>query len=53
MTLTHEQAANLFMSIVQNEGTVELEVSDSQIAFYLEMFDYEASEENIRLVRAG
>lgn len=51
MEITEQQAADFAMRIMQNEGTTTLDVSDSEIAFYLEMWEVEASPENIEKVR--
>lgn len=51
-TMTTAQAFNTAMSIAQNEGVMSIkEVKDSMIAFYLEMFGFDATSENIALVK--
>ena len=50
--MTTAQACNTAMSIAQNEGVMNIkEVKDSMIAFYLEMFGFDATSENIALVK--
>lgn len=50
--MTENQAFGIAMSIMNNESKSTYELTDSIIAFYLEGFGYEATEENIKLVRS-
>ncbi len=50
--MTTSQAFNTAMSIAQNEKVMSIkEVKESMIAFYLEMFGFDATPENITLVK--
>ncbi|CAB4191054.1 hypothetical protein UFOVP1229_3 [uncultured Caudovirales phage] len=49
--MTTQQAFDTAMSIAQNEKRSLSELSDATIAFYLEMYGFDATSENIALVK--